>query len=188
MWLFRKVIHMKKLLLLFIAFILTSCIPLRIAPNIKTDKVVIAKRFMRKLPKNYAFIFEDPKDANEFYNYINTKYQLNHVEVGWDVPFNIDGNEFYFSFYEVEKTTKTINLLPLALDATLEAKDIGPLFEDSYTSRTGKWYLAITVADQDSNDCLKPDYMHRDVILKYFRNLKYEYLNTHNYVEVLLKN
>jgi len=29
---------------------------------------MVAKKFKRSLPRDYAFIFEDPKDANEFYN------------------------------------------------------------------------------------------------------------------------
>ena len=47
-------------------FLFSSWIPLRIAANIKTDKVMVAKKFKRKLPKRHAFIFEDLKDANEF--------------------------------------------------------------------------------------------------------------------------
>jgi hypothetical protein len=54
----------------------TSCIPLSFAPKIKTDKVKLAKRFKRDLPKQHGFIFEDPKEADEFYTFINTKYQL----------------------------------------------------------------------------------------------------------------
>ncbi|MGB0280384.1 MAG: hypothetical protein ACPGAA_06325, partial [Flavobacteriaceae bacterium] len=50
------------------------------APNIKTDKVKIAKRFKRDLPKRYGFIFEDTKEADEFYSFINTKYQLPGIE------------------------------------------------------------------------------------------------------------
>jgi hypothetical protein len=33
------------------------------APNIKTDKLKLAKRFKRDLPNQYGFIFENPKEA-----------------------------------------------------------------------------------------------------------------------------
>lgn len=179
---------MKKLIVLIASmFLFFSCIPLRIAPNIKTDKVMLAKKFKRKLPKRHAFIFEDPKDANEFYNYINTKYELNHQDVEWNVPFDVDGELFYFSFYEVEIPDKTLNLLPIFIDAALKSRDSDPILEDAYMSRNGNWYLAITVADNEMNDCLKENYVKREAILKYLKAMRLEYLNTNNYLEALLK-
>ncbi|MGK0253311.1 MAG: hypothetical protein ACI9OE_000779 [Mariniflexile sp.] len=178
---------MKQLLVLFSILLYTSCIPLRIAPTIKTDKVMVAKKFKRKLPKHYAFIFEDPKDANEFYNYINTKYELDHKEVEWNVPFELNNEGFCFSFYEIEKIDKTLNLLPIFIDAALQSNDSNPMLEEVYTSRKGNWYLAITVSNDALLDCLNPEYKQREVILKYLRDLKEEYLNTSNYFEALLK-
>jgi hypothetical protein len=177
---------MKQLFLTLTLVCFTSCIPLRIAPNIKTDKVMLAKKFKRKLPKRFAFIFEDPKDANEFYNYVNTKYELNHQNVEWNVPFEVNDEMFYFSFHEVEIPTKTLNLLPIIIDTALYSKDKTPMFEDAYMSRMGNWYLAITVADDDMKDCLKQDYVKREVILNYLKEMRVEYLNTYNYLEALL--
>ncbi len=68
---------MKQLATILFFLIFSSCIPLSIAPNIEDYKIKVAKKFKRKLPKDYAFIFEDTKEANEFYNYINLKYELN---------------------------------------------------------------------------------------------------------------
>lgn len=178
---------MKRFLLLFLVLSCFSCIPLRIAPTIKTDKVMVAKKFKRKLPKQHAFIFEDPKDANEFYNYVNIKYELNHENVEWNVPFEIDKKLFYFSFYEVEIPNKTLNFLPIFIDGALESKDHDPIFEDSYITRTGNWYVAITTSDYTLKDCLKSDYIYREAILKYLRDLRTEYLNTSNYLEALLR-
>ncbi len=180
-------LNMKYSLLIICALLFFSCIPLRIAPTIKTDKVMVAKKFKRKLPKQHAFIFEDPKDANEFYNYVNTKYELNHDNVEWNVPFVIEGETFFFSFYETEIPDKTLNFLPFLIDAKLEQEGIDPLFEDAYVSRKGNWYLAITVADNKMKDCLKPEYIKRESILKYLRDLRIEYLNTDNYFEALLR-
>lgn len=164
-----------------------SCIPLRIAPNIKTDKVMVAKKFKRKLPKRYAFIFEDPKDANEFYYYVNTKYELNHLDVEYNVPFIAEGKEYFFSFHETEIPDKTLNLGLIFVDLILESKDWDPMFVDDYETRKGNWYLVITVSDDAFNDCLKPNYNSREDILKYLRNLKMEYLTTSNYLEALLR-
>lgn len=180
---------MKKHLLLFVLFFLTfSCIPVRIAPNIKDDKVMLAKKFKRKLPKNYAFIFEDPKDANEFYNYINTKFDLGHQDVEYNVPVIIDGELFFLSFYEVEIPTKTVNLLPMLIDAKLDDAGSDPMFEDNYFSRIGNWYLALTVTNQDMEDCLKPKHPSRVKAINYLRALQKEYLDTSNYADAYFRN
>ena len=180
---------MKRLLTFLISFfLLSSCIPLRIAPNIKEDKIKIAKRFQRHLPKQYSLVFKDPKEADEFYYFINTKYQLNHELVEDNVPFIIEDKNFLFSFYEVEKTTKTLNLLVIFIDLAIN-NDEGDelLFQDSYTSRKGQWYIALTALDADMNDALDPNYKLREDIIKYLRDLRIEYLNTNNYLEAMLK-
>ena len=177
---------MKRLLILIPLFYF-SCIPIRIAPTIQTDKVMVASKFKRKLPKKHAFIFEDPKDVNEFYSYINIKYELNDQEVGWDIPFEINETVYYFSFYEVDIPDKTLNILPILVDSALEANNNESIFEDSYVSRMGNWFLVITVTDKDNKDCLHPDYIQKEVILEYLRKMRVEYLNTSNYLDALLK-
>ncbi|MFI1772790.1 hypothetical protein [Thalassobellus citreus] len=179
---------MKQLFLILFLGCFTSCIPLRIAPSIKTDKVMLAKKFKRTLPKAHAFVFEDPKDANEFYNYVNTKYELYHQDVDRNVPFDINDNEvLYFSFHEVEIPDKTLNFLPFIIDTALKSKDFDPILEDAYVSRSGNWYIAITVTDDALNDCLKPDNIHYQSVLKYLKDLRMEYINTQNYIEALLR-
>jgi hypothetical protein len=179
---------LKPLSILLILFLISSCIPLRIAPKIKDDKVMIGKKFKRSLPRDYTFIFEDPKDADEFYNYINTKYQLKYRDVEWNVPLTIDNEKFFLSFYEVEIPTKTINLIPIIIDAKLEENGHDPILEDAEFSRRGKWYLALTITDVDMKDCLNPNYKSRNKVLKYLRGLRLEYLNTHNYLDALFRN
>ncbi len=174
------------LLLLMAIFLLSSCIPLRIAPTIKEDKIKLAKRFKRSLPKQYALIFKDPKDADDFYYFVNEKYKLNHEAVEDNVPFNIDGKEFSFSFYEVERVTSTINLLPMFIDAAI-SDNSDPIFEDLYASRKGHWYLVLTARDAKMEDSLHPEYKDRDLVIKHLRDLRIEYLNTHNYLETALK-
>ncbi|MBE9488692.1 MAG: hypothetical protein IMY67_00240 [Bacteroidetes bacterium] len=175
----------------FIYFLLlvftTSCIPLRIAPSIKNEKIMLAKKFKRKLPKEYAYIFEDTKEANEFYYYINTKFQLDYQDVEFNVPFQIDDQTYYLSFHEVEIPDKTFNILLWLIDTKRQSNGNDPIFEDSYVSRIGNWYLVLTVRDEHIEDCLKPDYLKRIQVISYLKNLKHEYLTTQNYLDVLLK-
>jgi len=176
--------------LLFITFFLllfSSCIPTKIAPTIKEDKVMVAKKFKKGLPKRNSFIFEDPKNANEFYQYINYKFNLNDKDVQWNVPFIVNDIEYYLSFHEVERSTKTINLAPMVIDAALEQNDHTPILEELYTSRSGKWYVVLTVNDQDFKDCLKEGYDERDEIVVFLRQLRKEYLSTSHYESLLFK-
>jgi len=181
---------MKRILLaIFVLFFLNSCIPIRIAPNIKDYKLTKGKRFKRGLPKKTVFVFEDPKDANEFYSYINTKFQLKDYYVDVEVPFYIDDRAFYFSFYEVEIPTKTINLIPMAFDVMLnQTADMDPILEDAYSSRTGNWYIAMEVFSDTEKDCLSENSISREIVLAYLRELKNEYLATDNYNEIVFKN
>ena len=180
---------MRKLLQLIVCLVfISSCIPLRIAPNIKDYKLAFGKRFKKGLPKKTVFVFEDPKDADEFYGYVNTKFQLNDYYVDVEVPFDVQGNNYFFSFYEVEIPTKTINLVPLILDGVLtQASDMDPVFDELYATRTGNWYIAIEVFSETENDCLLESSVSRDIVLPYLRNLKNEYLSTQNYNEIVFK-
>ncbi|MEK6152862.1 hypothetical protein WIW50_06360 [Flavobacteriaceae bacterium 3-367] len=179
---------MKKTLLLLLSFVLFgSCIPLRIAPKIKDHKITQGKRFKRSLPKRQMFIFEDPKEANAFYDYVNTKFALEHQQVYDDVPFRIKGKQFFFSFYEVEIPTKTINLIPIMIDGLLDQAEMDPLLEEVHSTREGNWYLAIEVYSDDENDCLHENSLSRSLVLNYLRTLKEEYLSTHNYHETVFK-
>ncbi|MCC1485331.1 hypothetical protein [Winogradskyella immobilis] len=178
---------MKHFYFLVALLLITSCIPIRIAPKIEDQKIMVAKKFKRQLPEQYAFIFKDPKDANEFYTYIDTKFQLNHIDVDYDVPFKIDGVQYFLSFYEAEKSTETINLVPIAIDAATSNGDFATDLSSIYTSRTGTWYLALTVMDNDGYNCLNPVYPFRQSVINYLKSLKQEYLTTHEYAEVLFK-
>ena len=174
---------MKRLLVILVFFLFSSCIPLRIAPSIKDYKIMLANKFKRKLPENYAFIFEDSKEADEFYNYMSIKYNLNYENVEDNVEFIINDNNYFLSFYETEIPTKHINFLPNIFEASIE---MGLNGEDSYSgeveiSRVGHWYLVLTVMDSNLDDCLEPNYLHRTDVLSYLRVLKLEYLSSSNY-------
>ncbi len=185
---------MKKLVLLLSFLFSVSCIPLRVAPSIKDYKVTSGKRFKKGLPKKTTFIFEDPKNANEFYSYVNIKFGLDDHFVDVEVPFELEGKEYYFSFYEVEINDKALNLLPIAIDVAACAATDNDEFEpfvattDNTILREGNWYIAIEVFSETEKDCLAESSTAREVLLPYLRALKEEYLSTHNYHEVVFKN
>lgn len=179
---------LKGTFLVLIGFLLFSCIPLQIAPNIDGAKIYKGKKFKRKLPKQHVYVFEDPKEANEFYTYINAKYKIDYDDGGGNVPITINGKKYYLTFYEVERNTQTVNLIPMIVDAAFESKGNSPILEDFHYSRSGAWYIALTVSDEDFNDNLKEDDPDRKRIIKHLDNLRNEYLTTANYMEIYLKN
>ncbi|MCR9226376.1 MAG: hypothetical protein NXH90_03010 [Flavobacteriaceae bacterium] len=159
------------------------------APKIKKDKLAHGKRFKKGVAKKTVFVFECPKDANEFYDCINTKLQLNDYYVDVQAPFLMDGQIFCFSFYEVEISTKTINLIPLALDVAFnQAAYMDPVFEKAHTWRRGSWYIAMEVFSDSEEDSLLEGSVSREVVLSYLRDLKNEYSATDNYNETVFKN
>ena len=180
---------MKNTLLLFVILLFTSsCFPVKIAPDIEKHKIVVAKKFKRKLPKVTSFVFNDPKNDGDFYNYLNAKFDLKHIDVGANIPFTLNNNTtYYLSYSETERETKTINLGLAAIDAKRESNGNSRLFEDSYSTRTGKWYILLTVYDNDLNNCLKEDYINRTKVVAYLESLRKEYLRTQNYLELQFK-
>ena len=175
------------LLLVLSLFIFQSCIPLRIAPNITDYKITKGKKFKRSLSKGQMFIFEDSKEVEQFYNFVNIKFHLNDTNVYDDVPFEIEGEQYFFAWYEIEIPNKSVNLIPIFIDVALMASAIDPILEDSYSNRKGNWYLALEVYSDTQPDCLVETSLSREVVLKYLRALKKEYLATHNYNETVFK-
>lgn len=164
-----------------------ACVPVKIAPRFKANeyKILVAKKFKRKLPRETSFIFKDPKNEDEFYNFINTKFQLKHNNVGYNVPFQIENETFYLSYSETDKEDKTLNLPLVIIDAKRESNGNSPLFENNYSSRKDHWYILLTVYDENIKNCLLDKYPKKAEVVKYLKALKDEYLNTTNYQEIL---
>lgn len=172
--------------LLLCSFLTISCIPISVAPKIKDYKLKTARKFKRGLPNEKSFIFSDPKDAHAFYNFFLRKFNLDFDYEGWSAPFDLDGKKYYLTYYEAERVTRTINLLPITANLALENQGMDPLFDQEF-SRIGNWYLIFTVNDEAFNDCLSNNYPHRERIIAYLKQLKNEYLANQNWNEVLLK-
>ena len=102
-------------------------------------------------------------------------------------PLLLTTRLFFMSFFERERVTKTLNLLPIALDAGLQSKGNDPIFEDNYTSRNGFWYIIISVRDKEIKDCLDPTHPEQATVIKHLKKIKDEYFSTTNYVEAYLK-
>lgn len=178
---------MKRTLIIITLVLSSSCIPYKIAPKFKNEdyKVMKAKKFKRKLANETSFIFRDPKEADEFYNYINTKYNLNHNNVGLNSPIQINGRIYFFTYNEVERTDETANIGLVLTDLVLDEKLGVTAFENNYSSRKGHWYIIITVYDDNLKNCLLDKHPMKAEVLQYLKDMQQEYLKTHNYEELL---
>lgn len=144
-----------------------------------------AKKFQRKMPRKTSFIFKDPKEANEFYQYINKKYRLDDNNVGFNVEFELEGQLLYLTYREIDREDKTLNLGVIAADLAIERKTGSPLLQSAYTSRKGHWYLILTVYDANKKNCLEDNHPLKAKTIQYLKDLQQEYLTTHNYEELL---
>ncbi len=169
---------------IFLCSLCLSCIPVRLAPKIEDYKITLAKRFKKDLPKTWAFVFEDSKEADEFYHFINARFALENLNVETNVPLVIDQQTFYMSFYERERITETGNLIPILVDGILQNQGVDPLMEDAYSSRSSHWYILLVVHDADFADCLAPGHPYRKQVIVALRDLKDQYQTTHNYREL----
>lgn len=178
---------MCRTLAISMAFLCFSCIPYKIPPKIESHKVMKTKKFKRDLPSSFGFVFNDPKEADEFYYYINSKFDLGYDQVETNVPMKIDNERFYLSFHEREKTSETLNLIPLVIDGILNSEGHDPIFEEVHTSRSGYWYIILTVEDEELLDVLDPTHDDHKKVVDYLSRLRQEYLNTHHYSELAFK-
>lgn len=179
---------MRVLYLLAFCFCVSSCIPVQIAPRIKEDKIKIGKKFKKGLPSNYTYIFKDPKEINEFYNYINIKYDLKHNLVDHRVPIWIEKRLYYVSFFETGKSTTVVNLAGMIFDQAMEEQNV-PLRvgEENHVLNRDNWYIALEVIDYEGKDALHPKHKSRKVIEKYLKAMRQQYLTTHNYYDSYLR-
>ncbi len=81
-------------------------------------------------------------------------------------------------------------MLDLVLNAALDNEDPERYVsnESSDMIRRDNWYIAMEVYSDAEKDCLQEESLSRELVLKYLRALKNEYLSTHNYNETVFKN
>ncbi|MCH9660656.1 MAG: hypothetical protein K0U54_07065 [Bacteroidetes bacterium] len=178
---------MKYAYLVLLVLSVYSCFPVKIAPNLSDGEVLPSKKFVKNLGSQYVYVFDDPKAANEFYEYINAKYQTTYDDLNGNTPVVIDEEIYYLTFYEVSKETKVVNLLTPMVEVVLEQNDLGSYTKEARVYREGKWYIALTVTDSQFHDALRPGYAKEKTVLRYVDGMRGEYLTTKEYIEVYLK-
>ena len=164
-----------------------SCIPLKIAPQIQHYKLMKTRRFIRQLPQQHAFVFQDTKVPDAFYQFFNIRFSSLSQWTNENLPINVKGASYFFSFYGVEKTTKTFNLFPFIVDTILEEKGDFRFFERFYTRYRPHAYIVITVRNETLEDCLEPRHPARESLVEFLEAMRKDYLMTNNYIDQLFR-
>jgi len=98
---------------LFVFLVLAElCIPVKSPPRIENYKILKGRQFEKGLPERNIFVFEDKQDVSAFYCFVDKKFELGNKQVMDDVPFTVNSHQYFFSFYEVNKSSTTIQLMP----------------------------------------------------------------------------
>ena len=92
------VLGVRTLSVIFLVLCCSACIPYKIAPSIKTYKVMKTKRFIKQLPFRYGIVFKDPNDAGEFYQFVNINLADTTEWSAINLPFQLEGTRFIFPF------------------------------------------------------------------------------------------
>lgn len=179
---------MKYLSYVLILLFISSCFPISIPPDLENGKLMEAQKFKRKLPNQHAYIFTDPKNAHEFYYYLSAKFPPNQEgDSENNVPIRLDNTDYYITFYETEKKSRMINLLPAIANEVMSDKNIPIELDESPIVREGTWYIVLTITDAEFTDALSPSHKNQKKILAYAKSLHNEYITTHNYNSLLLQ-
>ena len=171
---------MKRLLICFLMLLTVSCIPLQNAPDIRDYDIVMAKKFKKDLPRRYAFVFQDQMDADMFHQFFIWKFGRIGVDLQEELPFQVGDSTYYLTFYERQKKSVTLNLLPLVIDAVAMSAGEETVMDDyDIVDEDGEiWYILISAVDSEYNDCLNPSYAKQHELVEALKDLKEEYLDT----------
>ena len=165
-----------------------GCFPVAIAPDLTNGKIINGKKFKNQLPDRQSYIFTDSKNADEFYYYLRAKYQRQPDAVEDNVPVLIDGEQFYVSFYETGKSTKTVNIINPLVNEVMERNNIpGVLNEETVRSYGDTYYIVLMVSDERFDDGLSENHPDYASVYNYVQKLQAEYLATSNYDQLFLQ-
>lgn len=145
------------------------------------------RRFIRQLPQQHAFVFQDSKAPDAFYQFFNITFSSLSQWTDANLPISVNGASYFFSFYGVEKITKTIHLFPFIVATALEEKGVPRFFEGFYTRHQPHAYIVITVQNEALEDCLEPRHPAREYLVDFLATVRKEYLVTNNYIDQLFR-
>lgn len=165
---FFKTLFIKGFFVFFIAILFTSCITPR--HTVEIDDYLLLENGKEILGHDeglICFFFENNQRKEPFQQFLMNKYKLGNSE---EVTYNIslEGHQFTVFFYSYDELVKYFDLSQFMVsNVETEVNRIGS---------SGN-FLGISVIDEYNNDCLSAESLYQNLVIKYLKDLKFEYNN-----------
>ncbi|MDD3004311.1 hypothetical protein [Flavobacterium sp.] len=113
-----------------------------------------------------AYVFENNKKIVPFQNFAVQHFNLSTYNQK-EIPFTYNNNNFILHIYDVDEINKYINTSDFALKNQIpDASKVNNISD----------FIVLSVVNDKNEDCLLEESLYQNMILKYLKNLKEEYL------------
>ena len=113
-----------------------------------------------------AFVFENNKKILPFQEFAVNHFKLSTYNQK-EIPFTYNNNNFILHIYDVDEINKYINTSDFTLKNQIpNASKVNNLSD----------FIVLSVINDKNEDCLQDQSLYQNMILKYLKNLKEEYL------------
>lgn len=162
----ERVVNKKFFVILFILVLTLSC-------GINKSKYVIEDYTLVPNAKAIlgndgltAFVFENNKKILPFQQFLVNKYKLQTYNQR-QISFSINENQFVLHVYDNDEVIKYINISDFVMKEQVpEVSQIGNQPD----------FIVVSVVNDKNEDCLKDNSLYQNIVIKYLKNLKQEYL------------
>ena len=147
-------------------FFVTSCGIHK--PKYTIDDYVLVRNAKNILGNNglTAYVFENNKKILPFQEFAVNHFKLSTYNQK-EIPFTYNNNNFILHIYDVDEINKYINTSDFTLKNQIpNASKVNNLSD----------FIVLSVINDKNEDCLQDQSLYQNMILKYLKNLKEEYL------------
>jgi len=138
-----------------LALLFQACIPISIPPQIENYRIEEPKRKFKSY--RFTFISDNPYQITNYFERLNFKEEgINGYST------SINNKKFFFFINYKTKTGQYIDLLGIIIDKNSEP------FQETDEVK----YVSISVFDENGDDCLNPNSLFKDIVLKELVNHK----------------
>lgn len=113
-----------------------------------------------------AFVFENNKKTIPFQQFLAIKFNLQTLNQR-EIPFTINDDRFFLHMYDNDEVVKYINISDFIMKEQIP--DVSKMGNQSD-------FIVLSVVNDKNEDCLKDNSLYQNIVIKYLKNLKEEYL------------
>ena len=114
-----------------------------------------------------AFVFENNKKILSFQQFLVNKYKLQTYNQR-EIPFTINNERFILHMYDNDEIVKYINTSDFVMKQQIP---------NASKMHNQSDFIVLSVVSDKNEDCLQETSLYQNIVVKYLKNLKEEYLN-----------